>query len=72
MTMRMTVTDNSVRVVLSESNIKELYALMQLTNVQQDRRGVSATPLIFKQVLGVVQTVSVERDEIHYAEGNTA
>ena len=65
--MRMTVTDDSVSVVLSESNIKELYALMQLNDVQRDRRGVSSVPTIFKQTDGVMQSVSIQRDEVHYS-----
>ena len=65
--MRMTVSDDSVRVVLSESNIKELYALMQLNNVQQDRGEVALVPTIIKETDGVVQSVSVQRDAVHYS-----
>ena len=71
--MKIRVTNDAVTVTLSQANVRELAALVELANVNTERRRMeSSRPMIFKQFDGEMWTVRVEPDNIHYAERSTA
>jgi hypothetical protein len=67
--MNIKLTSNATTVTLSESNVKELYALMSLRNVERDRGRLSGSmPLIWKMDEGKTLVVQIERDLTHYPD----
>ena len=70
--MRVNVDINNVTtvsVVLSESNLRELSALVELQSIQQERgRAYTESPYLIKNMGDLALFVSVENDLIHYQE----
>ena len=71
--MRVTVdigTTTTVSVVLSENNLRELAALVELRHVNQERRRgtYSEAPYLIKYMGDTALLVSVEDDLVHYME----
>ena len=60
--------ENSVTVVLSESNVSELYHMMEQAKIERLRgRATTRTPFLLKdQASGQRLVVEVERDLTHY------
>ena len=52
---------------LSESNVKELYGMLMLWQINQDRSRIANAPYLFKQQDGESIVVQIQTDAIHYA-----